>query len=332
MMHSVGVIGCGNIFKLAHGPALNALPNVQVKVACDLIEERAKEGAAFLGAERWTCRDEEVFKDGDIDAIMVLTPSHTHAKIAIQALGMGKHVIVEKPMAISHLEGKAMLEAAWRANRELFVGHTRRFDPRWTQIFSEVQSESIGELIAFRRTECAFGAFNEGDWHWMPENRGVLYDTGVHAIDMALWFFQETPLHTHALLRRFRKEARQSVELGAILAAFSHGRQALIEFSWAHPKAYAPFYSTLELVGTKGRIHYSDQDAQLALKVGDRVDIQRFSPMLSTHPKVFIPELGAFFRRLEGGPVPPVTAEDALASVSILDGAMTQASMEEGAL
>lgn len=326
-MRSVGVIGCGNIFKMAHGPALNSLPGVRVEVVCDLLEDRAKEGAALVGAERWTCRDDEVFDDESVDTIMVLTPTHTHAPLAIRALEASKHVIVEKPMATDYQEGRAMVEAARWARRELFVGHTRRFDPRWVQAFGRVQEGKIGELIAFRRTECAFGAFPEGDWHWRPENRGVLYDTGVHALDMALWFFQGKPERTHALLRRFREEAKQSIELGAILAGFPGGKQALIEFSWAHPRAYAPFYSSLELIGTQGRIHYSDQDAQLALRIGDRVEVQRFSPMLSTHPRVFIDELGAFFSRLEGGPVPPVTADDALLAVSILENAVDRATV-----
>jgi len=137
----VGIIGCGNIFHLAHKNALKNLKEVKVVACMDIKKKKAKEAAKEFNAKAYTNLDE--FLDLDLDVVEILTPTYTHAELAIKALKSGKHVIVEKPIALTSEEAQKMIKTAEKEGLWLLVGHTRRFDKRWVQIKEVIKKRNI---------------------------------------------------------------------------------------------------------------------------------------------------------------------------------------------
>jgi predicted dehydrogenase len=326
----VGIIGNGNIYNLAHKHVWQETKRARVVATCDIIEERAKNAYEEFRADRYSKDFHELLKNDDIDLVDICTPSHLHAEMAIKSLESGKHVICEKPIATTLEDAKRMIEASRLNGKHLFIGHTRRFDDRWVQIKEAISSGRIGEPVSVRRSERSWVAFPEDDWHWKKENGGVTVDLGIHVVDLARWFLEAEPVEVFAKLKSIREEAKIQgcYDFGVMLVNFENGKQAVLEVSWVHRKEYAPFYSTTEVIGRKGKIQYSDKDSNPAVVVGDTVSIPRFSPMLSSMPHVFTKEIEHFLDCIWNGRKPRITAEDANTALKVIVSAIKSA--EEG--
>jgi predicted dehydrogenase len=129
----VGVIGCGLIAQVMHLPYLQELEDrFEIAALCDASEEVLAACAARYGVQR-TFTDWRALLEEPLDAVMVLT-SGSHAPMAIAAAQAGRHVFVEKPMAVSAAEGRRMLDAARSAGVRLMVGTMKRYDPAYERL------------------------------------------------------------------------------------------------------------------------------------------------------------------------------------------------------
>src|SRR5687767_5816383 len=108
----VGLLGLGAIAQVVHLPVLHSLEGVTLAGVCDVDRSKAAALANRFGNPRVYRTDDEVFTDPDLDAVIICTPSYLHDKQAIAALENGKHVLVEKPVAISSENTAAVLAAA----------------------------------------------------------------------------------------------------------------------------------------------------------------------------------------------------------------------------
>lgn len=124
----VAVIGAGTISK-SHLHGYKALPNVTLAAVCDLNETRARELAEEYGAEKACADYHEVLNDPTIDAVSIVTPTFTHGKIVREALAAGKHVLCEKPPALTYEEALQNEEAAKESGKVLMYGFVVRFMP-----------------------------------------------------------------------------------------------------------------------------------------------------------------------------------------------------------
>jgi UDP-2-acetamido-3-amino-2,3-dideoxy-glucuronate N-acetyltransferase len=137
----VAVVGCGhwgrNLVRNYH--RLGALGAV-----VDADPARAQEYAAQTGAPALTFA--ELLQRAEVDAVALATPAETHAPMALSALGAGKHVFVEKPLALSVPEGRRILERALAAGRVLMVGHLLRYHPAFLQLQRLIDGGQLGRL------------------------------------------------------------------------------------------------------------------------------------------------------------------------------------------
>jgi len=133
----VGVVGCGLIAQVMHLPYLRELADrYEVAAICDLSESVLATCAQRFGVDR-TFKDWRALVAEPLDAVFVLT-SGSHAPVAIAAAQTGRHVLVEKPMCFSVVEGKQMLDAADAAGVRLMVGYPLRYDPAYQRLAQEV--------------------------------------------------------------------------------------------------------------------------------------------------------------------------------------------------
>ena len=127
-MIRVGIIGCGKIAQVRHLPEYAANPNAEIVAFYDKNMERAQEMAAQYGGKVYDTYFDLLNRD-DIDAVSICVENRSHAEISTAALYAGKHVLCEKPMAVTLAECESMVAAAERNGRHLMIGHNMRFDP-----------------------------------------------------------------------------------------------------------------------------------------------------------------------------------------------------------
>jgi predicted dehydrogenase len=198
MAVKIGVIGCGAIGQRRHIPEAAQHPGVQLVALCDINEERAAEVAGKYN-------NPAVFKDyrkmlewADLDAVVVGTPNKYHAVQTIDSLNAKKHVLVEKPMAGTRDEAKAMITAGKKSKKVLMVGQNQRLMAPHVKAKEIMDSGRLGRVLAFETTFKHPGPDGwsiDGAASWFfkkPEAiMGVCGDLGVHKADLMRYLLGE---------------------------------------------------------------------------------------------------------------------------------------------
>jgi predicted dehydrogenase len=188
----IGVIGCGGIAFNKHLPALAQLGDrCELTAFCDSTEEKAAKAASQFGVPGAQVHTDykKLLADGGLDAVHVLTPNNAHAPITIAAFQAGKHVLVEKPMAATSADAKAMVEAAEKAGKHFTVGYQNRLRSEVQTLKNACRTGQLGEVYfakahAIRRKAVpTWGVFQDK----AQQGGGPLIDIGTHALDLTLW-------------------------------------------------------------------------------------------------------------------------------------------------
>lgn len=190
----VAIIGCGQIARTQHLPAYVKSGMVEIKYLVDGIIERADELATEFGIPYTTTDFNEVLSDPEIDAISVCTPNASHAPISIAALKAGKHVLCEKPAAMTYAEALEMKQAADENQKILNIGVVNRFNTAVNKIKELIETGELGDLY---HIYCSFRSHRSipglGGPFTMKEKSGggVLIDWGVHFLDLIFYILGE---------------------------------------------------------------------------------------------------------------------------------------------
>lgn len=185
----VGVIGLGGISSGKHIPALVKHPNVEIVAICDNREDVLEKIATEVSPKYKFTSYKDLINVDEIHAVDICTPNFLHAEPTIDALKAGKHVLVEKPIALNGTEGLAMVEAAKEAGKKLMVAYCWRWNPGARVIKRFADAGDLGEIYharvhALRRRGIpGWGVFTQKD----KQGGGPLIDIGCHALDLTLW-------------------------------------------------------------------------------------------------------------------------------------------------
>lgn len=183
----VGFVGSGGIAR-THMKHLQTIPGVEIACAADVNPQSLQTAQEqYKVARIYRDFSEMLKKEKDLDAIDVCTPNSLHAPNAIAALRAGKHVLVEKPMAMNARQAQSMVDAAKRAKKELIIGFQFRFDPRTELIRRQIAEGHFGKIMfvrcqALRRRGIPnWGVFGQKQL----QGGGPMIDIGVHVMEMA---------------------------------------------------------------------------------------------------------------------------------------------------
>lgn len=187
---NVAVIGCGNIANSAHIPSYMENKNAKIKYFCDIIEERAQDAVKKYECGQAITDYMVALNDPEIDAVSVCTPNDVHAKISIEALNAGKHVLCEKPSARTYEEALTMQEAQKRTGKTLNIGVVNRFNDGVNVIKRMIDEGELGDIfhvyVSFRAGRSIpglGGAFTTKK----IAGGGALIDWGVHFLDIVMY-------------------------------------------------------------------------------------------------------------------------------------------------
>ena len=221
----VAVIGTG-FWGKNHARVYKELESTELVAICDRDSQRAKAIASQLGVKAYT-NSSKMLKNKEIEAISICTWSTSLAKEAMKALGAGKHVLVEKPMATTTKQAENLVAAAEENGLHFTVGFLMRFIPGLRHIRESVESkQKIGDLV------CAT-AKRVSQWPERIGDVGVVKDTAIHDIDVMRFVFGEDPIAVYAKAGCMRH--RMFEDYALIMLAFPGEKSALVESNWLTP-------------------------------------------------------------------------------------------------
>jgi UDP-N-acetylglucosamine 3-dehydrogenase len=192
-----GIIGVGAIAQRRHIPECVANPDSVLLGIADANQSRCEELGQKFGVKSF-CDHKDLLKMGEIDAVVVSGPNALHASQTIDALNAGKHVLCEKPMAISREEAKAMIAAAEKNKKFLMIGLNQRLMPPHVRAKEILKTGRLGNVLSFRTAfkhpgpegwsvDAAKSWFFRKDQAFM----GVTGDLGIHKADLMRWLLDQ---------------------------------------------------------------------------------------------------------------------------------------------
>ncbi|AJD92520.1 hypothetical protein JMA_32030 [Jeotgalibacillus malaysiensis] len=326
----VGIIGVGGIAVSRHLPSFLALGNdVDVTAVCDVNAERAKTVARDYQIPYHTDDYQKIFDK--VDAVTICTPNKFHAEIAIAAFEAGKHVLCEKPMAMTTAECKAMIEASEKADKVLMIAYHYRHTKEAVAAKRFIDAGEIGRPLvsraqAIRRRKVpGWGVFTNKDL----QGGGSLIDFGCHFLDLALHLMDfpeiaEVSGATYNELSRqddvvnqwgkFDPTTFEVDDHATAYIKFKDGATLLFETSWA--ANLADDQETVTVSGTKGGLDVYPLKLYQA-KYGMLLDQEAY--WISDDENPGLPQAYNFLESCRGTQQPLVKPEEAMIVSKVIE-------------
>jgi len=235
----IGLIGAGNVGVNAHVPAVQANEGMTIVAAADPTPDRlqAAADAAGLDADNLHADWRHLLARNDIDAVIVATPQRFRPEIVIAAATAGKHILAEKPLALTPATARAMIDAAREQGVTLATVHNYHFMPVYRDIKEVLDSGEIGQpeiaVLNYLGVEDRPGAaaFSPRWRHRAADSGGGVLMDMLHVVYLASWFMGEPPLAVSAWIDK-RLEGDGDVEDVALIRYVYAGGQALVNMAW----------------------------------------------------------------------------------------------------
>ncbi|HMG33728.1 MAG TPA: bi-domain-containing oxidoreductase [Blastocatellia bacterium] len=191
----VALAGAGNLARWAHLPSLRRTPNARLHAVCSANGARARNYGERFGAAYCTSDYRQVLDDPAVDLVMITSRNSQHAAQALDALRAGKHVFVEKPMALTEEQCRDLQQEVRASGRLLTVGFNRRFAPYYRTMKEQLSRRSGPALLNVRmNTPGISGSY------WMADESegGAILGEACHFIDLMYWLLDEEPVEVSA--------------------------------------------------------------------------------------------------------------------------------------
>jgi UDP-N-acetylglucosamine 3-dehydrogenase len=256
----IGILGSG-FMGGTHARAYAKIPDVSIAAVSSRNLDKAEKLAKEFGA-RATIEDRSIIEDPAIEAISNTLPTHLHAEATIAALKAGKHVLVEKPFALTAADCDGMIAAAKEAGRTLIVAHVLRFWGEYISLVEFVHSGKIGKpisAVAVRLSQLPAWA----DWFQDPAwSGGAVLDLCVHDFDALNWLFG-VPKSVYARGRELKPGLWNDIH-----AVIDYGHvNGFVEGSEFMPQGY-PFTAALKVLCEGGVIEYLFRAGGVSVEMG----------------------------------------------------------------
>jgi len=232
------LIGCGRISPNHMAAALANADQLNIAALCDIAPKQMEEALAHLPREkRETVRcytnHRQMLLEIKPHLCAVATESGCHASIGLDVMEAGSHVIIEKPLALSMQDGRALVEAAKREGVKLCVCHQNRFNKSIQKIRSAVEDERFGKMLYgtahvrwFRNEEYYKQAPWRGTWE---QDGGALMNQCIHSVDLLRWMMGDDVSEVFAYTDNLAHSFIQTEDLGLALIRFHSGAYGLVE-------------------------------------------------------------------------------------------------------
>ncbi|MGQ7312585.1 Gfo/Idh/MocA family protein [Microbacterium arabinogalactanolyticum] len=309
----IAIVGVGGI-AVSHMAALRVSERAELVCVQDMDYERAKQVAAEQGC-RVAETLEQVLQRIDVQAVIVCTPNLTHAEIGARVLNAGRHLLMEKPLAMTVDDAEALAALAADRGLVLAVGHSHRFSAQSLAVQRLVAEGAVGEPTFVR-------VVMNGGWIWPGWQSWVLnpvvsgghsLHNGVHLTDLASWWMGEKPDTVFAAGQRVTSGALDIADYLVIQLGFPGGAAAICEVSRAERPRRAN-YLELTVIGTEGVLTRA-WDAE-GIRAWLEEGLAMWSPD-GAAGDVFVREIDSFAGAVRGEHVVEPPVHDAIDAVRV---------------
>jgi len=229
----VGLLGAGAVAQIVHLPIFTERGDVDVLAIADPDGLKAESLASRFGVPR-VLDDDALLGDGDVEAVVICAPNNRHESLAVAALEAGKHVLVERPLALTAEGAQRVLDAARAADRCLAVGMNHRYRPDAGALRAFISGGELGTITAVRASSLTRAQpVVRRTWRQKPEEAGggAFMDLGVQIVDLAFWLLDYPEVERVVAVLTGE---RNGIEDGAtVLATSRDGIAFSFEVSWS---------------------------------------------------------------------------------------------------
>jgi predicted dehydrogenase len=260
----IGIIGAGSVAEIAHLPSIAEIPEAELVAVSDVIEDYCQRAIKKWGAKASYRDYQEMIKREDIDLVIIASPNVYHHEQAISCAQAGKHVIIEKPFAISNYEAWDIVNTARKYDTRVMVGCNYRF---WEQhlIAKELISKGIiGDLkMGSSKSHESWDLYHEmisyTQFRADPQlaGAGALFDLGSHMVDLLLWFMGKEPKRVCGIAKNITRPKEYTVldDCVYIQIEFEGNSYGIVDLN----RFSAAVTQGCELLGTEGTILTSSE-------------------------------------------------------------------------
>lgn len=321
-----GLLGAGRIGKV-HAKAVSGNPNAKLVAVADAFASAADAIASAYGCEVRTIEAIEAAKD--IDAVVICTPTDTHADLIERFARAGKAVFCEKPIDLDVARVEACIKVVQQTTATLMVGFNRRFDPHFMAVRKAIDDGKIGDVEMITITSRDPGA---PPIDYIKRSGGIFRDMTIHDFDMARFLLGEEPVSVFAtaavLVDKAIGEAGDYDSVSVLLQTAS-GKQAMISNS---RRATYGYDQRIEIHGSKGVVSAENQrPVSIEIANGDgytRPPLHDF--FMTRYTEAYANEIASFIDSVEKGTKISPSGADGLAALKLADAAVQ--SVKEGKL
>ena len=313
-----GLLGAGRIGKV-HARGITANPDARLVAVADAMAPAAEAIAAQYGAEVRPI--EAIEAAGDVDAVVICTPTDTHADLIERFAKAGKAIFCEKPIDLDVGRVKACLKVVAGTGAKLMVGFNRRFDPHFRAVRQAIDEGRVGEVEMVNITSRDPGA---PPLDYIRRSGGIFRDMTIHDFDMARWLLGEEP----AVVAAFGSVLTDG-EIGTagdfdsvnVLLETVSGRQAVISNS---RRATYGYDQRVEVLGSAGMVAAENQ-REVSIELATGAGFLR-PPLLdffmTRYTTAYAAEIETLIAGLrDGAPIAP-TGEDGLKALALAEAAV----------
>ena len=319
-MTKFGILGAGRIGKV-HAATIANSANATVAYVADAIPDTAAALARSVGA---TVKSVDEIIASDVDAILIATPTDTHADLIEQAARAGKAILCEKPVSLSVERIEALLPVVEKAGVPLMIGFNRRFDPNFSSLQARITQGEIGdvELVTIISRDPAPPPVS-----YIARSGGLFRDMMIHDFDMARFLVGEEFVTVHALGSALVDKGigeAGDVDTAAVQMITASGKIAVITNS---RRAAYGYDQRLEVHGSKGMLRAGNvhmSTVERADGAGFTADvIQNF--FIDRYVVAYANEVNSFISAMQSGKTPSPSGYDGLQAQKLAEAATKSA-------
>lgn len=322
----VGIIGCGKIAQTRHIPEYTENPNTEIVAYYDLGFKRAESLACRYGGKAYQTVD-ELLENDEIEAVSICTANNVHAEMTLKALRAGKHVLCEKPMAVTYNECISMEEMAKKTGLCLMIGQNQRFTKAHIRAKKMIEQGKIGKVLTFRTT---FGHSGPETWsvdagsdNWFFDRKravmGAMADLGVHKTDLIQFLLNDHIVETTARMFTLDKTNSKGepikVDDNAIcIYRMKSGVVGTMTASWTY---YGEEDNSTYIYGTEGIMKiYADPKYSIEIeKRNNEKEYYDIDTIQTNESQTKSGVIDAFVNAVINGLEPPADAESVLSAM-----------------
>lgn len=311
-MFTTAFLGVAHIHTPGFINTIKKRGDVQVKAVYDWQAERGQKRAEELGAT-FVDNVDAILSDPEITSVVICSETARHLELVEKAAAAGKHLFVEKPLAVTGEEAAQMQSAIEKAGVIYQTGFFQRSSSAMQFIKQEVEAGHLGIITRMRHTNChsgSLGGWFDTDWRWIADANeaggGGYADLGAHSLDIILWVMIPACGKVKSVCGSLGTATRRYGDIdeyGAGIITFESGAMAVMEASWVDPKLHAP----VEIHGTKGQIIVTDGTVRYFSELVEGADGSEWTHLPEALPHAF----DLFWNKQLGQDVPLVPVAEA---------------------